>query len=326
MAYLLAVLAAFSNAMTTILQRLGVENAPAESTLKLSLLTYALKRKVWIAGFIVLIGGFLFQFTALHFGRLTLVQPVLTLELPFLVAILGFWFRHPLGWWEWAGALAAAGGLSAFLAVSQPGGGSLQPSDGDWIIAGLGCLAGAAVAVLLTRIGSSAFKAAMFGVASAVAYAFTAAVIKAMNIQITAGWGTVFTHWPPYVLAATGLAGVFLAQNAFHAGPVTSSQATLVITDPLVSILLGVWLFGDRLATGGYRKPVEFASLVVLFAGVYALARSPLVAGVKSEEGDDLHLLSGRSRSRWRSGGGDSGTGAGTSARPPHASTELCQG
>ena len=297
MAYLLAVLAAFANAMTTILQRLGVENAPAESTMRLKLMAFALRRKVWIAGFFVLIAGFLFQFTALHFGRLTVVQPVLTLELPFLVAILGLYFRHPLRIWDWVGALAAAGGLSAFLAISAPGGGSLSPGNLDWISAGLGCVAGAAVAVLLTRFGSSAWQAAMFGVASAVAYAFTAAVIKEMNLQITRGWITVFTHWPPYVLAVTGLAGVFLAQNAFHAGPVTASQATLVIVDPLVSILLGIGLFGDRLATNGYRGPMEALALVVLFAGVYVLARSPLVASVKSEEEADRHLLSGRSRS-----------------------------
>ena len=297
MAYLLAVLAAFANAMTTILQRLGVENAPTSSTLKLSLLAFAVRRKVWIAGFFVLIAAFLLQFMALHFGRLTVVQPVLTLELPFLVAILGFYFRHPLRIWDWVGALAAAGGLSAFLAISAPGGGSLSPSNGDWISAGVGCVAGAVVAVLLTRMGSSAWQAAMFGVASAVAYAFTAAVIKEMNLQINRGWITVFAHWPPYVLALTGLAGVFLAQNAFHAGPVTASQATLVIVDPLVSILLGIYLFGDRLATNGYRGPVEALALVVLFLGVLVLARSPLVASVKSEDDMNLHMLSSRSRS-----------------------------
>src|SRR5215469_5404288 len=115
MAYLLAVLAAFANALTTILQRLGVESAPENTTMRLSLMAHALRKKVWLAGFGVMIAAFLLQFAALHFGGLTSVQPVLTLELPFLVAILGTWFRHRLSWHEWAGAIAAAGGLSAFL-------------------------------------------------------------------------------------------------------------------------------------------------------------------------------------------------------------------
>ncbi len=111
MAYVLAVLAAFANALTSVLQRMGVETAPADTNLKLSLIRYALRRTVWIAGFLVMIAAFLLQFLALHFGHLTTVQPILTLELPFLVAILGIWFRQPLTWKEWVGAIAAAGGL-----------------------------------------------------------------------------------------------------------------------------------------------------------------------------------------------------------------------
>ena len=98
-------------------------------------------------------------------------------------------------------------------------------------------------------------------------------------------------------MAAAGLAGMFLAQNAFQAGPVTASQATLVIVDPLASIAIGIGLFGDRVATQGVRGPGEALALVVLFLGVFSLARSPLVATVKAEsgdEGEDIHLLGRR--------------------------------
>ena len=43
---------------------------------------------------------------------------------------------------------------------------------------------------------------------------------------------------------------VFLTQNAFHAGPIGASQAALVLVDPLVSIAIGIALFGDNLQTG----------------------------------------------------------------------------
>ena len=296
MAYVLAVLAAFANALTTILQRLGVETAPESTTMRLSLLAYAFRRKVWLAGFGLMIGAFLLQFTALHFGGLVAVQPVLTLELPFLVAILGSWFRHRLSWREWAGSLAAAGGLAAFLVIARPGGGTDLPGYSDWSIVSAVCVAAAAIAVILTRFGSQAWRAAMFGVSAAIAFAFTAALIKETNIQIGQGWGTLFEHWAPYALAASGLAGMFLAQNAFHAGPVTASQATLVIVDPLASIAIGIGLFGDKLMTDGARGPGEALALVLLFLGVFSLARSPLVASVKAEDDDDDagHLLSRR--------------------------------
>jgi len=294
MAYVLAVAAALANALTTILQRIGVESAPPESTLRWGLMAYALRRKVWLAGFGFMIAAFLFQFTALHFGRLTTVQPILTLELPFLVAILGIWFRQQLGWHEWVGALLAAGGLAAFLVLASPGGGSQTPSLYDWGLVSIAVIGGATVSVMLARLGSPAWKAAMFGTAAAIAFAFTAALIKEMNAEIGQGWSGVFTHWPPYALAVSGLAGMFLMQNAFRAGPVTASQSTIVIVDPLASIVIGVGLFGDRIQTAGGRGVGEALALIVLFFGVYSLARSPLIVSVKSEDGDSRHLLAHR--------------------------------
>lgn len=295
MAYVLAVMAAFANALTSVLQRMGVETAPADTNLKLSLIAYAVRRTVWLAGFVVLIAAFVLQFAALHFGHLTTVQPILTLELPFLIAILGIWFRLPLTWREWAGASAAASGLAAFLVLAAPSGGNETPDLVDWGIVTFAVMAGCSVAILLTRFGSPAWRAAWFGTAGAIAFAFTAALIKTMNDTITAeGWGHVFLTWSPYALAVSGLAGVFLAQNAFHVGPVTASQSALVIVDPLVSIAIGIGLFGDQLQTGGGRLIGEILAMMVLLAGVFSLTRSPLVVHVKSEDGEDAHLLSGR--------------------------------
>ena len=296
MAYVLAVGAALANALTTILQRMGLEAAPEETSLRLSLMAYAFKRKVWLAGFAFMIGAFLFQFTALHFGRLSTVQPILTLELPFLVAILGIWFRQHLGWHEWVGALFAAGGLAAFLVLAAPGGGSQIPSLYDWGLVSIAAIGGTTIAVMLARIGSPAWKAAMFGAAAAIAFAFTAALMKEMNHEIGHGWAGVFTTWPPYALAASGLVGLFLTQNAFRAGPVTASQSTLVIVDPLASIIIGIGLFGDRVQTAGGRGVGEVLALIVLFFGVYSLTRSPLIIGVKTEDGDSPHMLSHRHR------------------------------
>jgi drug/metabolite transporter (DMT)-like permease len=294
MAYLLAVCAALSNALTTILQRMGVETAPAETTLRLSLMAYAIRRKVWLAGFGMMICGFLLQFTALHFGRLSTVQPILTLELPFLVLVLGAWFGHRLGWREWAGSLLAAGGLASFLTLAQPGGGALHPHLGDWLVVSGAVVGTCALAAGLGLTGSPAFRGAMFGVSAAVMFAFTAAIMKQMNADIVQGWAGVFVAWPPYALAASGIAGMFLAQNAFHSGPITASQSTLVVVDPLASIGIGIGLFGDQLQTGGARGPGEALGLLVLVMGVFWLARSPLIAGVRSEQDEQEHILSAR--------------------------------
>jgi drug/metabolite transporter (DMT)-like permease len=296
-AYVLAVGAALSNALTSIFQRMGVEDAPPEASMRLSLIAFALRRAVWLAGFGMMICGFLLQFSALHFGQLSTVQPMLTLELPFLVAILGVWFRKPIGPRDAVGVVMATGGLACFLWLARASGGHLVPSLVSWGEVGFASLATIVVAVALAHVGSRGWRAAMFGLAGAVAFAFSAALIKVMNTYISRNWAHLFLHWQPYALACTGLVGMFLAQNAFHAGPITASQATLVIVDPLASILIGIGLFGDRFDTAGPRGVLESLALLTMFVGVGVLASSPLVAGVKGEAGREAERLS-RARER----------------------------
>lgn len=284
MAYLLAVGAALANALTTILQRLGVREAPADASLRLRLLVHAVRHPVWIAGFVMMIAGFGFQAAALHYGPLSSVQPVLTLELPFLVAILGLWFRLPIDWREWAGALLGAGGLAVFLVAASPQPGSRVPGLVAWGMVAFSVLAACAVAVGLAQFGSPQWRAAMFGAAAAVMFAFTASLIREVMLQASQRWDSIFGHWALYAMAAAGLTGVFLAQNAFHAGPVTASQSTLVILDPLASLGIGIGLFGDQLQTGGGRAAIEPVALILLCIGALILARSPVVADLRKAD------------------------------------------
>ena len=66
MVYLLALACSFSNALTSVLQRMGVEYAPAEDSMRFRLVSHVLRQRVWLAGFALMIGSFLMQATALH--------------------------------------------------------------------------------------------------------------------------------------------------------------------------------------------------------------------------------------------------------------------
>jgi drug/metabolite transporter (DMT)-like permease len=287
-----------ANALTSVFQRMGVESAPADNALKLSLLTHALRRGIWLLGFALMIISFVLQAVALHFGRLSEVQPILTLELVFLAVVLSVWFGFTVGRREWIGSLAVVGGLAGFLICAHPEEGNLSPSIGSWALAGGACSGAMALAVLLALRGPRWWRAAMFGTAGAISFAFTAAFTKVVSGIAATDWVSLYRHWQTYGLIVFGLLAVFLAQNAFHAGPIVASQSTLVMVDPLVSILIGVGLFGDNLRTSGAWGPVEALSLLVMFAGAFSLAHSPLVSGMKGDEDQFHELLSQRSRSQ----------------------------
>jgi drug/metabolite transporter (DMT)-like permease len=298
MVYLFAIGCALANSMTSILQRMGVEAAPERTTLRLGLLTHALKRGVWLLGLAFMVASFLSQAVALHLGTLTQVQPILTAELVFLVLILATWFRFRITLREWLGCLAAAGGLAGFLIFSQPGGGHQVPTTTGWIVVGSVCGGVVVLAVLAALHGPRWWRAAAFGTAGAIGFAFSASLMETVGDYVATDWTQMFVHWQTYVLVAAGVASLFLAQNAFHAGPIAASQSALVLVDPLVSIGIGITLYGDTLRTAGAYGPLSALSLLVMFAGGAFLIHSPLVSGMKGEAGQYAELLSLRSHSK----------------------------
>jgi drug/metabolite transporter (DMT)-like permease len=295
-AYVLAAIAAFVNALTSVLQRIGVETAPESTTMRLSLMAHAIKRGIWLIGFALMLVEFGLQATALRFGDLSEVQPVLTTELVFLLLILGTWFHYRLGWQEWLGAVIIVGGLGSFFLVAAPSGGNAIPSNQEWLVASIILLGSIAGFIIAARYGPRWWKAAAFGAATAITAAYTASLTKAITSYTKEGWGHVFTHFEPYMLGITGLGTVFLIQNALHAGPITASRTTMVTINPLVSIVLGLTLFADRLRSGPLWVSLEIVTLAVLVVGVVILARSPLVAGTGGE--DDPGEMLGGARQR----------------------------
>jgi drug/metabolite transporter (DMT)-like permease len=294
MVYVLALAASLVNALTSVLQRLGVQNAPADAALRLSLLKYALRRGVWLLGFGLMIVSFILQAVALHLGRLSQVQPILTTELVFLAAILSIWFRFKIGLREWIGAIAVTAGISFFLYFAQPEYGMTPPPGWRWGVTGGVCVAIIATTVLLATRGPKWWRATMFGTAASVSFAFTAACTKAVSNFAAEDWTHLYRHWQVYALAVFGASAVFLTQNAIHAGPLVASQSTVVLIDPLASICIGIGLFGDDLHTTGAAGPVEALALLVAFCGAVWLARSPLIAAMN--EGQRLELQPRRSR------------------------------
>ena len=295
-AVVFAALAAFTNALTSVLQRMGVETAPESSALKASLIGHAIRQRIWLIGFAFSLVQFGFVATALKHGQLSTVQPVLTTELLFLLLILAVWFRYHLRAREWIGGVTVVVGLGGFFLAARPHGGQDIPSTSQWVVATAAVAGAIAVGILAGLRGPRWWRAAALGAATAVGASYTSALTKAITSYLNHGWGAVFAHFEPYMLSIVGIGTVFLLQSALHAGPITASRTTLVTTNPMVSIVLGIALFGDILRGGALWISLEVLALAVLVTGVVILTRSPLVAGSPAGEVDDEKLGGARKR------------------------------
>ncbi len=281
-----AVLASFCTATASICQRIGARNS--ETTGFDIWLVFRLARQpVWLLGVGSMIGGFLFQLTALHFGALALVQPILAIELLLVfgyMAIAGAG-RVRVRRRDWLAAAAMSAGIAVFLGLASPSGGRLHAPAPAWLLAGLITLG--LVLLLLAMafgpagrsVGSRSRRAALLGSATGISWGFVAAVIKELSSHINDGIGAVVANWSLYVLLTVGAATMLLASHALAAGPLAASQPGFTVLDPLSAGLLGVFLFSEHIKTGVFDLAGEALALAVVIAGASILSHSCLILG-----------------------------------------------
>ena len=84
-----------------------------------------------------MIGGFVFQLTALHFGELGLVQPILAAELLFVFGYLAVAGSRQPNLRDWLAVAGMSAGIGVFLRLAAPSGGRLHAPGSSWLLAGL---------------------------------------------------------------------------------------------------------------------------------------------------------------------------------------------
>jgi hypothetical protein len=117
------------------------------------------------------------------------------------------------------------------------------------------------------------------GLAAAIGYALTSAFMKSsIDILSREGIAAFFTSWQTYAFAAMGVCSLFLLENALQSGPLVASQPALTLGDALVSLTLGVTLYGETLR-GGWWLALQLLCLALAAAGVSRLSRNHTLSG-----------------------------------------------
>jgi drug/metabolite transporter (DMT)-like permease len=273
----LALLAAAANALSSVLQRKAARDEPQDEAFSLALVLHLLRRPVWQAGIGALIAGFLLQAFALDRAPLSLVQPLLVAELPFTLVLATRLLHAHAERRSWIGVLTMAGGLALLLVAASPSGGKPQSTGIRWVLAIIAAGATLAVVVGVGRVTTGALRAAVLATGAGIAFALTAAFMKEAVRLLSHGVLAMLASWAPWAMVFTGLLSLLLLQNAFHAGTLVAAQPAVTISDPLVSIVLGVLLFSETLRGAWWLVP-ELLGVGALVAGTLELARSPAIA------------------------------------------------
>ena len=234
--YALAVLAACSNAVSSVLQRKANKRVPQSENMSLRQIGTLLHQPVWFGGILAITAGFLLQATALGGGQLSVVEPVLVLELPFTLILASWLFKQRLGRREWlpaAAMTAGLGGLLYFLAPST--GGPPRVHWYGWLAGVGGNLALVGGLVLVARHGSfqrapgkktgqkaGSFRAALLAVAAGSTFGLTAALMKEVTRTLERGLGNtpglVPEAWALLAAAGVGTTGATVTVSSGFGG------------------------------------------------------------------------------------------------------------
>jgi drug/metabolite transporter (DMT)-like permease len=271
---LFALAAAFCNALNVVTQHKASISDPGHAK-GWQLVRYLASNPLWLFGWLALGGSFVFQALALHNGQMSVVQPLLVTELVFALVLRRLWIRQRIRDITWWAAAVTCGTLAIFVAVSEPTGGNVQPTSSAWVGATIAAGGAAAILALVGSRGSPMRRAAAMGAATAVLWALVATFIKAMTDTLTQfGPLGMFAHWPVYALIVVSIVAEVLEQTALHVGPLSVSQPFLVIVDPIVSIVLSVWVFAEVFTENAFRLSVGIVAFAVMCAAAATLART----------------------------------------------------
>ena len=262
------------------LQQRAAMQVPEEHALRIGLLARLAKRPLWLCGLAAEIGAFALHAAALSRGSLVLVQPLLTLDLVFTLAIGAAWTHSRLTPRDWFGVTCTIAGVSAFLIAASPSSESTATADTTgWLLCVRWVTAAAAATAVWALRSGGLQRAALLATAAGIANAFMAVLTKAFADKLGDGVGATFASWQPYAVVIAGVLAMLLIQTAYQAGHSTVVLPTINVADPLVSSLIGITLFGETISTGGGRGVAVFLAVTVMVAGLVVLGRNPLAAG-----------------------------------------------
>ncbi|MFC9272842.1 DMT family transporter [Streptomyces zhihengii] len=214
--------------------------------------------------------GALAHVGALHYGPLTLVQPLGALTLVAALPLAARRDRRRVARGEWRGALCTLAGLVGLISVTGPA----APGDALSVRESLTVALASGLLIAALARGRGLGHATASGVASGVASALTQTVTAALAGELpggaTAWWATALLS---ALVAALSVGGLLLSQRAYRGG-LAAPLALVNLSNPAVAAVIGVALLGETFRAGVWGWLIAAASAALAARGVILLTRS----------------------------------------------------
>jgi drug/metabolite transporter (DMT)-like permease len=270
MAAFLAALSAVLFALAAALQQRG-QFSLARSGRPVSGVTGLLRLlavPMWLLGTLVLLVGYATQGAALDRGKLVVVQPLLVSTIVWAL---------PLGRWltgqtivrrQVLGAVVVVIGLALFILVGDPDAGVDNASTQKYVVTALAITAIVAVLLVWLRSQSApAVRAAVLGVCAGVYFGLSATFAKPTINDLHVSVAQAAGDWRTWALLGFGFIAFVIQQMSLATGQLAPAMAAVSVSNPAVSVILGIALFDEKLTRPGWHVAVAAVALIAALAG-----------------------------------------------------------
>src|SRR4051795_10195025 len=265
------------------LQAIEARKAPAERALKPSLMTYLIRRPLWVGATALSLLGWPLQIFALVHAPLTLVQPTLALGLLLLLVLGVRILGEHVGPREIGAVVLIIGSVGVFAWAAPREVGEVQRGAG--LVVALALLATVTVLPYALRaLGRSRYPMLLLVASAGAADGMAAFVAKIVAQDASAGELVAVALWAALV-AAVVIVGLISESTALQSFAATRVAPTVLVMQIVIPVVLAPLVGGESWADTPLDGVVLGAALVLIAVGAGLLASSPAVAQLAGGEG-----------------------------------------
>jgi hypothetical protein len=275
-AIILVSAAAFGFAVSSSLQHRVAGQVPVSIEGGLTLLRYLASKPTWNLGILLGALSFSLHATALHYGAIAVVQPIMACGVIFAVPVRA-WLEHERpAKGEGRSVSIAVVGLIVFLSVTEtdPNVHGIHTSM-VIVFDAVGLLLAVGLVRLADRVSLGRQKAQCLGAATGIVFAMVAGMLKVLT-ECFNSYGVL--SWQVFAalgfVAGCGLTGTILNNRAYRVAPLSMSMPVVNIVNVLISGMFGWWALGAAPSGSWFAVLVQAFGLVIMWFGVREIARA----------------------------------------------------